>query len=353
MDNYRGPTQGDEQQSASATYQRRYTHTRIPSDDEYHTYYRSSESRTTDTNTTLSSPSPITPSDLPPAYPLVTPTFPTTPMPAAIIPQDFPFFGGTAGDAHTAQPLQWLRRYENIFPAGTSDATMIQSFKHVLDPESPAEEWHDEWVAKNGQPATWADLKAGFKQRWKKTSMEVPKRMKRQLLLAITLAEEDVGMIVTKGQRKDQAHLLWADKVEEQWKILGDKEGLCIEDVERGLPRGFVDMMVISKDVESDWRKWLEAARAVDVRKAKDRIEELREREKMREWIDRMENIASTPAPTYTPYSTPRLTRSYQSMGSTILQQKMDCTTLNTPSTQMKTVAFTPQQPMTPTPHTY
>ena len=97
--------------------------------------------------------------------------------------------------------------------------------------------------------------------------------------------------------------MIWADKVEERWKILGDKEGLCIKEVERGLPKGFVDTMVISRAAESDWKKWLEAVRAVNIRKVKDHIAELRDRERMKEWMERMEQMAATPSPTYLPYT--------------------------------------------------
>ena len=98
---------------------------------------------------------------------------------------------------------------------------------------------------------------------------------------------------------------------------------MCIEEVERGLPKGLVDTMVISRATESDWKKWLEAVRAVNIRKVKDHIAELRDRERMKEWMERMEQTAATPNPTYPPY-TPRPTKTYQSAGTAILQQKMD-----------------------------
>ena len=41
---------------------------------------------------------------------------------------------------------------------------------------------------------------------------------------------------------------------------------MCIEKVERGLPKGLVDTMVISRAAESNWKKWLEAVRAVNIR---------------------------------------------------------------------------------------
>ena len=192
------------------TYQCRYTHTGIPSDEEYQTYQRLSDPRT---DTTQSTPSPTTPSslyELPTTYPLITPTFPITHMPTQqiTIPPDFPFFSGNAGDSHTAQPLQWLRRYENIFPAGTKDTDVILIFDRVLDPESPAEEWYEEFTTAKGVPTTWNDLKQEFKDRWSQPNMEVPKRTKQQLLLSVILAEDDVGKIITEGQRKDEAHLI-------------------------------------------------------------------------------------------------------------------------------------------------
>ena len=181
----------------------------IPSDEEYQAYQRLSDSRT---NTTQSIPLPTTSSslyELPTTYPLTTPAFPVTHMltQQIMIPQDFPFFSGNTGDNHAVQPLQWLWQYENIFPAGTKDTDVILIFDCVLDPESPAEEWYEEFMMTNGVPMTWNDLKQEFKDRWRRSNVEVLRRTK--------LAEDDVGKIITEGQRKDEAHLIWADKVEE------------------------------------------------------------------------------------------------------------------------------------------
>ena len=120
----------------------------IPSDEEYQAYQRLSDSRN---NTTQSTPLPTTSSslyELPTTYPLTTPTFPVTHMltQQIMIPPDFPFFSSNAGDSHTVQPLQWLRRYENIFPARTKDTDAILIFDHVWDPESPVEEWYEEFT---------------------------------------------------------------------------------------------------------------------------------------------------------------------------------------------------------------
>ena len=77
---------------------------------------------------------------------------------------------------------------------------MISIFNHVLDPESPVEEWYEEFMTANGVPMTWNNLKQEFKNRWKQLNAEVLRRMKRQLLLLIILAEDNVGKIITEGQ---------------------------------------------------------------------------------------------------------------------------------------------------------
>lgn len=344
-----GEPRPNEEQSASATFRRRNTHPGIALDRQHHTGYRSPESGT---ETTLSYTPPLTePQEIPTNFQLTTPAFPITmptqPTQKLIIPQDFPFFSGNAGDSQTTQPLQWMRRYENIFPAGTNETDLLSLFERVLDPESPAEEWFEELMAGQSAPTTWKQLKQEFRNRWKRSNTETPKRTKKQLLLSTTLAEDDVGRIITEGQRRDEAHLIWADKVEELWKSLGDKEGLCIEDVERGLPKGLVDTMVIPKAAESDWKKWLEAVRTVDVRKAKDRIAELKEREVMREWMERMEQTAAVGNLQAAPY-TPKVGRTYQSPAATALQQKMERATLNTTPAQPKSTPQVLQQPTTP-----
>ena len=52
----------------------------------------------------------------------------------------------------------------------------------------------------NGVPMMWNNLKQEFKDRWKRLNAEVLRRMKRQLLLSIILAEDDMGKIITEGQ---------------------------------------------------------------------------------------------------------------------------------------------------------
>lgn len=141
-------------------------------------------------------------------------------------------------------------------------------------------------------------------------------------------------------------HLIWADKIEAHWKIIGDANSILIEEVEKGLPQGLVQTMIVLAMAENDYKEWLQCIWQVDYRKARAKVLEIKEHKEMQSWQAEMMSSNITPyhyPPTQQTQLMPSPTITCNTPFVT-LSQRLAETTFNMPTS---TLPITPKQPAT------
>lgn len=238
-----------------------------------------------------------------------TPQTPVTTKPQQTIqmtlPNDFPFFSGEETD--TEKPGSWLKRLERTWTPTTSDATKIHDFETSLDADSVAEAWWDALDA--AHKGTWADVRAAFKTEWPASKiLDVSAATRRDIMMSYKVLEEDLGKMEGEGRRKDYTHALWADKIEPLWKQLGDNNGLLIPEVRGNLPQSLLDSLPETKDINKDYKIFLQAVREVSIEKVIRRREELKRLQELEQQVSSLSQTSWTP-----PSQISRLTQKFAS----------------------------------------
>ncbi|KAF8950516.1 hypothetical protein BDZ97DRAFT_1617781, partial [Flammula alnicola] len=236
----------------------------------------------------------------PPTPFIASPIIPDTPLPntdiemTSQLPGISPFHGDGEKDEN---PQDFLKTLKQLFLSSTiwDDSRRVEFFASCLKSSSVAEEWYD-----NLPPTatdTWAHLEAAFKSKWPvKTKPGKTKAEKQQQLEDCVLKEEELGTTKAVDGTEEQAHIVWADKVQRLAAAIPDTDGLLIGAVRRNLPAA---LKALVGDQHATWRSFCDAVHAIPlslIREQQEAEKEKKEFRKMKEEMERLKRLQDTPS---------------------------------------------------------
>lgn len=183
--------------------------------------------------------------------------------------QNFPFLAADPDVEDDPEPNTWIRRFELMWDSTSSDKDKIRAFELVLAPNSPAEDW----FTALGNKATWRDIKTEFLSNWPPPKgSKVSRTSRKERMFSYKLEENEIGELMEYGKTKELSHIVWAKKVETEWKWLEDKNGDLIERVMENLPKVVLDSLGDPADLETDWHVLIETVKKIPLQTLKRKI---------------------------------------------------------------------------------